>query len=172
MIADQTTNAIPVITLWGQLLASIQGDVTDDQAAQLFSDVLESIARNGPGGLILDVSGVGLLDSHLCATLARLAAAAKLMGTRTAISGLHPDVAMTLQSMGVSFGDLHTTRSLEEAFAWLGVRARRDKTEVERQVDAALGLAAEDEGLDVSSPLSAVALGLGSGRGHGDGGAL
>jgi len=119
------SHRIPVIMLWDQLLIPIQGDVSDAQADVLCQDALEVIRRQGAEGMVLELSGVNLLDSHLCATLARLAAAAQLMGTRSVISGLKPDIAMTLQAMGISFGQVHTTLDLEDAFAWLGVRVSR-----------------------------------------------
>ncbi|MEW5853523.1 MAG: STAS domain-containing protein [Myxococcota bacterium] len=112
---------VPTIRLWNCLLVPIQGDVSDSAADILQHTVLEAIRRDGARGLILDISGMWLLDSHLCAVVARLARSAMLMGTPTVLCGLRAEMALTLQSMGVAFTDIKTTLSLEEALAHFGV---------------------------------------------------
>ena len=118
-------HSIPIIPLWGQLIVSLQGIIADHQAAQLTSDVLGTIERQGAEGLVLDVSGVALLDSHLCSVLARLAQSAALMGTRSVICGMSAEVVMTLLAMDVTLDTVETALSLEEALAYLGIRVSR-----------------------------------------------
>ena len=76
-------STIPVLKIWDQLLVALQGDVSDRQADDLSYSVLTRIRDVDVSGLILDVTGVLTLDSHLCAVLARLAASARLMGVRS-----------------------------------------------------------------------------------------
>jgi rsbT antagonist protein RsbS len=99
------------------LLVPLQGDVTDRHAEHLIDEVLQRLAQHRARGLVVDVSGVALIDSHLCAMIASLAASARLMGTRSFVAGLSAEVAMTLETMGVSFKQIETTRGLEEALA-------------------------------------------------------
>lgn len=115
------TNLIPIIPLWGVLLVPLQGEITDTQAAHLSEAVLQRISRSGADGLVFDVSGVAIIDSHLCAILARVASAAQLMGAPTTICGVKPEIAMTLQAMGVRF-EVNTTLTLEEALRDLGIQ--------------------------------------------------
>lgn len=117
---------IPVIRLWNRLLVPLQGEITDSQAARLTNDVLQMIAESHAAGLVLDLTGVWVMDSHLCAALSRLARAADLMGSRTVMSGLRPEIAMTLQMMGIELGDLRTTLTLEDALEHLGLRAEAE----------------------------------------------
>jgi rsbT antagonist protein RsbS len=113
--------AIPIVRLWEHLLVPIQGEISDQQAAELSADVLEAVHRTGATNLLIDVSGVAVMDSHLCATFARLAASARMMGVHSVISGLTPEIVMTLQTMGVELEEIHTTLSLEEALVMLGI---------------------------------------------------
>lgn len=139
---------IPIIPLWGQLIVPLQGDITDAQAAQLCSDVLRDIQRTGAKGMVVDISGLWLVDSHLCAVLARLAASARLMGTRTVLCGMGADVALTLQSMGIQLDNVETALGLEEGLSLLGVRvvgartAESEREEARRLADEMLGFAA------------------------------
>lgn len=120
---------IPVIELWKHLLVPLQGDITDSQMDDLSNAVLERIRDRGTDGLVLDASGVWLLDSHLCAVLGRLAAAARLMGARPVLCGLSPTVVLTLQAMGIELEGVETALGLEAALELLGVSGPRDEDE-------------------------------------------
>ena len=69
----------------------------------------------------MDVTGLWLMDSHLCSVLSGVAAAARLMGTETLICGMSPEIALTLQAMGLELPNVGTELSLEEALSRLGV---------------------------------------------------
>ena len=117
----ETTNTIPVIELWGTLLVPLQGEIRDSQMEELGTRVLARIRDRGASGLVLDATGVWLLDSHLCSRLGRLAAAARLMGAHAVLCGLGPNVVMTLQSMGIELEGIDTVLELESALERLGI---------------------------------------------------
>jgi rsbT antagonist protein RsbS len=114
------TDRIPVIRLWDHLLVPLQGDVSDPQAELLSDEVLHRVRRGRCVGLVIDVSGLGFIDSHLCMMLRNLATSARLMGTDTVVSGLSPEVAMTLQSMGLTLEGVATALNLDHALELLG----------------------------------------------------
>jgi rsbT antagonist protein RsbS len=128
-MSDDRT-AIPVLKIWDQLLVALQGDVSDRQADDLSHSVLSRIRDADVTGLIIDVTGVLTLDSHLCAVLARLAASARLMGVRSVLCGLTPEVVMTLQAMDIELAEIETVGTIEEALEGAGIqhtsRAGRD----------------------------------------------
>ncbi len=113
---------VPVIRLWQRLVVVLQGDISDEVAARLTDDVLEEIRRSGAAGLVLDVSGILVVDSHLVHVLSSLAQAALIMGTPAVVCGMSPEVAMTLQMMGAEPKFMQTALSLEDALRRLGVR--------------------------------------------------
>lgn len=118
---DSGYHRIPIIGFWDLLLVPLQGDMTDDMAARLVSEVLDRIHRSGSSGLMIDITGLWLVDSHLCSVLSQLAAAASLMGARTIISGMKPEIAMALETMGIRLENVTTTLDLETALGILGV---------------------------------------------------
>jgi rsbT antagonist protein RsbS len=118
---DDGYHRIPIIGFWDLLLVPLQGDMTDDMAARLVSEVLERIHKSGSSGLIIDITGLWIVDSHLCAVLSQLAAAASLMGARTIISGMKPEIAMALETMGIRLANVTATLDLETAMGILGV---------------------------------------------------
>ncbi len=113
---------VPVIWLWDNILVPLQGDLTDGQAARLSQDVLSSVVKRPCAALIVDASGLWLVDSHLCSVLADLARSARLMGVRTILSGLRPEIALTLLAMDISLDEMETVLSLEQALEQLGIR--------------------------------------------------
>lgn len=117
----QESNRIPTIRVWKILLVPLQGDIDDRQGEQLCKDVLSSIQTVETRGLIIDVTGLWLMDSHLCSVLSTLASAAALMGTRTVLCGLSTEIALTLQTMGLEMPDVHTVPSLTDALQMLGI---------------------------------------------------
>ena len=110
-----------MIKVWDQVLVPLQGEISDAVAERLFDQVLETIKESGAEGLILDLTGVWMVDSHLCAVLSRLAAAARLMGAESVMCGMNAQIAITLQSMGIDMGAVRTALTLEEAFRSLGI---------------------------------------------------
>lgn len=112
---------LPVIKVWDQVLVPLQGEISDAVAERLFDQVLETIKESGAEGLIIDLTGIWMIDSHLCAVLSRLAAAARLMGAESIMCGMNAQIAITLQSMGIDMGQVRTALTLEEAFRSLGI---------------------------------------------------
>jgi rsbT antagonist protein RsbS len=112
---------VPIIKLWNLLLIPLQGEMNDELANQLTNEVLDRIHQLGCAGLVIDITGLWLVDSHLCAVLSQLSSAAALMGARTFISGMKPDIALTLETMGVQLKGVSTTLDLENALELLGV---------------------------------------------------
>jgi rsbT antagonist protein RsbS len=140
----ETFARVPLIRLWNVILVPLQGELGDEAAARLTDDVLESIHRTGAAGLVLDITGLWMVDSHLCAVLTNLATAAGLVGAKTVISGMSPEIAMTLQAMGAELRGATTALSVEGALERLGIRAtpedaKKKKAKKEPRDDDAKG---------------------------------
>ena len=136
------------IPLWDCLLVPLHGDVSDAHADVLVGEVLRRIQRDECFGVLVDLSGVWTLDSHLCAVLARLSLAASLMGAQTVLSGMKPEIAMTLEAMGIELGGIKTVATLEDALASMGIDRVRDASDEDdrRLVHDLLGVAPTGEG--------------------------
>ena len=131
----QAIEHITCIPLWDCLLVPLHGDIPDDHADAVVSEVLERIQHNGYFGVLVELSGVSMLDSHLCSVLAKLALAARLMGAQTVISGMRPEIAMTLETMGIELRGIRTAATLEDALESMGItRIRRAQEESDEQL--------------------------------------
>jgi rsbT antagonist protein RsbS len=109
------TVRIPIIGLYANLIVPIQGAIADDVMAQLQEDVTQRIEGGRVKGVVIDVSGIEILDSYLTRNLRDLALTARLMGVCAVVSGLRPAVAITLIEMGLEIPGVHTALNLERA---------------------------------------------------------
>lgn len=123
----------PVIQVWPGILAlPIVGTVDTMRAQEMNEAMLERIVSSGSEIVLLDITGVPVVDTAVARHLLETVAAARLLGAEVLIVGLSPRTAMTLVQLGLDLSSV-TTRSsmakgLELAFARLGLEvvARRD----------------------------------------------
>jgi rsbT antagonist protein RsbS len=116
--------SVPVLSLEGYLIVSVQEDLSDAEAEDMQRDLLERLERTRSNGVLIDVSGMDVVDSYFCRILRDTAAMASLMGGATCVVGLAPAVAVTLTELGLDLQMVHTDVNLERGLAWL----RRETT--------------------------------------------
>lgn len=114
--------SVPVLTLGDILLVTLQGELHDSLAEQLQNDITHRIAHSSTpvSGVVIDISGVDMVDSFLGRVLAEIAAGARLMAARTVLAGMRPAVAITLVELGLTLPGLLTALDVERAMAMLG----------------------------------------------------
>lgn len=116
-------HAIPLISLYGNLIVSIQVTLSDHLVARLVADVTNAIETAPVSGLIIDISGVDVMDSYITRCIRDLAMTARLMGTETVICGMRPVVVMTMVEMGLDLQGVSSALNLERALESLVRRA-------------------------------------------------
>ncbi|MFC8143871.1 STAS domain-containing protein [Streptomyces paradoxus] len=116
---------VPVLQLGDVLLVTLQGELHDGMAEQLQEDITARISNTRVSGVVIDISGVEIVDSFLGRVLAEIAAGAKLLAARTVLAGMRPAVAITLVELGLTLPGLRTALDVERAMELLGVTTRR-----------------------------------------------
>ncbi|KUN09121.1 STAS domain-containing protein [Streptomyces canus] len=113
---------VPVLTLGDVLLVTLQGELHDGAAEQLQYDISQRIASSPMpvAGVVIDLSGVEIIDSFLGRVLAEIAANARLLAARTILAGMRPAVAITLVELGLTLPGLSTALNVEKALSLLG----------------------------------------------------
>ncbi|MEW2620437.1 STAS domain-containing protein [Streptomyces sp. NPDC048106] len=115
---------VPVLALGDVLLVSLQGELHDGLAEQLQQDLSHRIATTGATGVVIDISGVDIVDSFLGRVLAEIASAARLLAARTVLAGMRPAVAITLVELGLALPGLTTALDVDRAMEVLSQRGR------------------------------------------------
>jgi rsbT co-antagonist protein RsbR len=114
----------PVIEVWDDILAlPIVGVVDTQRISDIMNNLLEKIVASRAKCVIIDITGVAIVDTQTADHLLRITRAATLLGTRCVLTGLSPAIAQTLVAIGADLRELRTLRNLkdglEDCRAWL-----------------------------------------------------
>lgn len=114
--ADEITR-IPLTVSRGCVVASIQRDLRGAVLHQFRTDLLERLQDSGATGVIIDLSGVRIMDADDFDGVRRTLDMAALMGARTVLVGLRPGVVSSLVQLDVDIGNFDTLLDLDDGFA-------------------------------------------------------
>jgi rsbT antagonist protein RsbS len=112
-------DGVPVLKIGDTLLVSIQVDLQDDTALRLQEDLAEQITRTGARGVIIDISGLEIVDSFIGRMLASVAAISRVLDAQTVVVGMRPAVAITMVELGLSLGGVRTALDVDRGLALL-----------------------------------------------------
>lgn len=105
----------PVIEIWDDVLTlPIIGAVDARRAAEVMDRLLDAIAGRGARFVLLDVTGVDVVDTQVATHLIKLVEAARLLGASCVLTGLRPAVARTLVQLDVDLSAMRTRRNLRD----------------------------------------------------------
>ncbi len=111
---------IPILKLGRALLVSIQVDIHDRLARALEEDLSTRIVETGARGVMIDISGLELVDSFMGRMLDNIAAVSRLLDADTVVVGMQPAVAITLVELGLSLTGVKTALNVERGMALIG----------------------------------------------------
>ena len=111
---------IPILKLGGALLVSIQVDIHDRLARALEEDLSNRIVATSARGVMIDISGLDVVDSFMGRMLDNIAAVSRLLDADTVVVGMRPAVAITLVELGLSLTGVKTALNVERGMALIG----------------------------------------------------
>lgn len=106
---------IPILKLKDTLLASIQTDLSDDDALQFQQDLVERSRDTEAAGVVIDITALDVVDSFMARVLNDTANMVRLVGSETVVCGMQPAVALTLIEMGRELVGVETALNLDQA---------------------------------------------------------
>ncbi|MCA9660291.1 MAG: STAS domain-containing protein [Myxococcales bacterium] len=118
-IDDQTEAirelSVPIIEVEDGVVAlPVIGAINGSRARELMERLLEHIVAHTSRHVILDMTGVSVIDTGTAHYIENLVAGVHMLGARCVISGLNSATAQTLTGIGTSLGGVPTFRSLKE----------------------------------------------------------
>jgi rsbT co-antagonist protein RsbR len=123
IIADQTESMLelstPVVRLWDGIIAVPLVGTLDSARTQLVMEkMLNALVDLGAEHAVIDITGVPTVDTEVAQHLLKTVMAARLLGAECTISGIRPQIAHTIVSLGIEFGDIATKASMADALAY------------------------------------------------------
>ncbi len=105
----------PIIDLWeGILTLPIVGTVDSQRAVDITEKLLQRINETNAACVIIDLTGVDVVDTMTADHLIKLVKSARLLGTYCVVTGIGPEIARTLVDLGVELNELITLKRLRE----------------------------------------------------------
>ncbi len=119
---------IPILKMGRFLLVSIQVDMDDRTAMNLQDDLTTQIVKQRARGVLIDISGLDVVDSFIGRMLANTAAMARVLDAETVVVGMQPSVAITFVELGLSLTGVRSALNVERGMILLQEIAGRDVT--------------------------------------------
>jgi rsbT antagonist protein RsbS len=113
------SEAVPIVRMGANLLVPLRGDLEDSSVERIEQDVTRVVADTKAAGVLVDVSGLAVVDSYVARVIARLVAMVRLLGAQAAVVGIQPAVAIALVELGVPMGGVFTALNAEQGMARL-----------------------------------------------------
>jgi len=105
----------PVITLTNQIgLLPLIGDIDTNRAKSILESTLHQSVHSKISVLIMDLSGVVMVDTMVAQQLFQLVDSLRMVGIKTILTGIRPEVAQTAIQLGINFGSIQTETSLQK----------------------------------------------------------
>ena len=115
---------IPILKMGDFLLVTIQVDMHDRLAMTLQDDLTSRIVEAHAKGVLIDISGLEIVDSFIGRMLADIAAMSRVLDAETVVVGMRPAVAITLVELGLSLTGVQTSLNVERGMELLRERIR------------------------------------------------
>ena len=99
------------------MLMPLIGSIDGLRAQQILETLLQGVANHRAVTVIMDITGVQVVDTHVANALIQAAQAVRLLGASVVLTGIRPEVAQTLVSLGANLSDIVTYGSLQSGIA-------------------------------------------------------
>jgi rsbT co-antagonist protein RsbR len=122
IITDQAESMLelstPVVRLWDGIIAVPLVGTLDSARTQLVMEkMLDALVATEAEHAVIDITGVPTVDTEVAQHLLKTVQAARLMGAECIVTGIRPQIAHTIVSLGIEFGDVPTKQTLADGLA-------------------------------------------------------
>ena len=106
----------PVIPLLPEvLLIPLVGVIDSRRAQQIIDAVLQGVSSHQATTVLLDISGVPLVDTQVAHSLLQITRTASLLGARVILIGVRPEIAQSIVGLGINLHQFATQPTLAAA---------------------------------------------------------
>ena len=104
---------IPILRMGEFLLVTIQVDMQDRLAMRLQEDLTVAVQRHRSKGVLIDISGLDMVDSFIGRMLSDISGISRILGSESVVVGMRPAVAITLVELGLNLPGVSTALNVE-----------------------------------------------------------
>jgi ABC-type sugar transport system substrate-binding protein/anti-anti-sigma regulatory factor len=109
----------PILPLADDIWAlPLVGAIDTLRAKRIADLLLATINRTHARAVIVDISGVPVVDTGVANRLLRTAAEARLLGTTMILVGISPEIAQTIVQLGIDLSSIRTCSTMREGLVY------------------------------------------------------
>lgn len=110
---------VPILKQGNVLIASIQGALSDAELIALRDQLVAKVRQFRSSAVLIDVTVLDIMDSFAARTLRSIAHMTKLLGAKTIVAGIQPDVAVSMVQLGLTLDGTLIALDLEDGLSIL-----------------------------------------------------
>jgi rsbT co-antagonist protein RsbR len=114
-LRELSTPLIPISD--NVVIMPLIGTIDSQRAQQIMEALLDGVAQHQASLVILDITGVSMVDTQVAQTFIQSAQAVRLLGAQVMLTGIQPQIAQTLVHLGVDLSGIITQGSLQAGIA-------------------------------------------------------
>jgi DNA-binding response OmpR family regulator/anti-anti-sigma regulatory factor len=115
-LAELSTPLIPITDRI--MVMPLIGSIDVSRAQQGLEAALQGVQTHRARVVIIDVTGVKLIDGAVASTLMSTASALRLLGAQAVITGIRPELAQTLVALGIDLSAIVTMGTLKSGIGY------------------------------------------------------
>jgi anti-anti-sigma factor len=123
LIQELSTPVIPISD--AILIVPLIGAIDSARAQRITEALLQAIARHGAQYMIVDITGIAIIDTAVAHHLLQAARSIRLLGAQVMLVGISPEVAQTLVGLGIDFEGLSTRATLQSGLEYAQAQLSR-----------------------------------------------
>lgn len=100
------------------MVMPLVGAIDSNRAQQIFDSLLQGTAQHRASTIIIDITGVPIVDTQVANNLLQASQAVRLLGAEVLITGIRPEVAQTIIGLGISLHGITTRGTLRDGIAY------------------------------------------------------
>ncbi|MBM7844214.1 STAS domain-containing protein [Herpetosiphon giganteus] len=107
--------SVPVLPVAAKVLVMpLVGALDSERLSRLQENALQAVQRQSIKHLVLDITGVVVVDSQVAQGFISVVRAVRLLGAETMLVGVRPEVAQAMVSLGLELDTISTSATLQE----------------------------------------------------------
>ncbi len=112
--------SVPVLPITPTALLMPLIGALDSARLQLVQEhALKNLEQRSARYLLLDISGVPIVDTQVAGGLLRLVQAVGLLGAQVVLVGIRPEVAQSIVGLGIAFTNITTRSTLQDGISYV-----------------------------------------------------
>lgn len=109
------------------------GTIDTERARLIMENLLEGVVKHRAEVVLLDITGVPVVDTMVAHHIIQAADAVRLVGAKCMLVGIRPEIAQTIVTLGINLNEFTTTSTLQRGVAQALAWTNRKIVEVDEQ---------------------------------------